>query len=281
MNPIEQVVNPTKRILGFRLVELSRKLQFQVPTFDGELEAPSERLLKDVLNCLPRQIFNFDGHLPLALLTSFEEYLSKATVVAGNTRPTATSTPGVSLLHRCGQSCFTRGGEDASPDNDYLHLFVGNLHEPLDNIQGAGFDISSFFVKRSIYLAFFGNINANGEQSTSRMDTDDIRGREPSFTVPHTPLENGAQREERMTTAQRAQYGPRTHAQVNFVNKDGHTLSSVPFSQRSVEEEAKKYGGQNFSLMDERGRYWLWDDCYNALVDTESHTLIVVSPQAA
>ena len=288
MNPIEQVVNPTKRFLGFRLVALSRKLQFQVPNFDGELEAPSERLLKDVLNCLPRQLFNFDGHLPLALLTSFEEFLSKGTVVAGNTSPTATSTPGVSLLQRCGQSCFTRGGEDASPDNDFLHLFIGNLHEPLNNIQGAGFDVSSFFVKRSIYLAFFGNINANGEQSTSRMDTDDIRGRdEPSFTVTHTvrpadgPPGNGGQREERTTTAQRGQHGSHTHVQVNFVNKDGHTLSSVPFSRRSVEEEAKKYGGQNFSLMDERGRYWLWDDCYNALVDTESHILIVVSPQAA
>jgi hypothetical protein len=30
--------------------------------------------------------------------------------------------------------------------------------------------------------------------------------------------------------------------------------------------------------MDERGKYWLWDDCYNALLEIESQTLIVVSP---
>jgi hypothetical protein len=30
--------------------------------------------------------------------------------------------------------------------------------------------------------------------------------------------------------------------------------------------------------MDERGKYWLWDDCYNALLEIESQTLIIFSP---
>ncbi len=28
--------------------------------------------------------------------------------------------------------------------------------------------------------------------------------------------------------------------------------------------------------MDERGRHWLWDQCYDVLVETETRTLVVV-----
>jgi hypothetical protein len=59
---------------------------------------------------------------------------------------------------------------------------------------------------------------------------------------------------------------------------DENILSSVPFSRQSVEDEAKRYGGEGYSLIDERGKYWLWDDCYNTLLEIESQTLIVVSP---
>jgi hypothetical protein len=59
---------------------------------------------------------------------------------------------------------------------------------------------------------------------------------------------------------------------------DGKVLSFVPFSRRFVEDEAKRYGGEEYSLIDERGKYWLWDDCYNVLLEIESQTLIVFSP---
>jgi hypothetical protein len=64
---------------------------------------------------------------------------------------------------------------------------------------------------------------------------------------------------------------------IEFADVDGETISFVSFSRQSIEEEAKKFGGNRFSLMDEHGRYWIWDDYYDALVDTASHRLIVVS----
>lgn len=50
MNLIEQTVSPTKIYLGFKLVELSRRLGFVVPKVDGEVHDPNKNgLLTDML----------------------------------------------------------------------------------------------------------------------------------------------------------------------------------------------------------------------------------------
>ena len=46
------------------------------------------------------------------------------------------------------------------------------------------------------------------------------------------------------------------HSRVDFVDKDGNLLLYVLFSKQSVEEEAKRYAGGGYSLMDERGQHW-------------------------
>ena len=49
MNPIKQDVNPSKRFLGFKLMEFAHRLGFQVEKVDGMLEDPPDRLLADML----------------------------------------------------------------------------------------------------------------------------------------------------------------------------------------------------------------------------------------
>jgi hypothetical protein len=44
-------------------------------------------------------------------------------------------------------------------NNNHLHLFLRKIHKLLSNLKNDGFDISSFYIKRSIYLAFFRPVN--------------------------------------------------------------------------------------------------------------------------
>jgi hypothetical protein len=39
---------------------------------------------------------------------------------------------------------------------------------------------------------------------------------------------------------------------------------------------ARIYAKAGLSLMDERGRHWLWNECYDALVETESRRIMVI-----
>jgi hypothetical protein len=86
-----------------RLLELSWRLGFIVPKLDGELQNASERLLSDVLESLPKELFQFREPIPAAILSSCEEYLSSSTAVVDNvSRPAITSTSGELLLRQCG-----------------------------------------------------------------------------------------------------------------------------------------------------------------------------------
>lgn len=68
----------------------------------------------------------------------------------------------------------------------------------------------------------------------------------------------------------------RLELQVTFVSKNGRPLGQVPFTRQAVDNHAKSMAEKGFSIMDERGKHWLWDECYNVLVETETRKLIVV-----
>jgi hypothetical protein len=125
MNPIKQTVNAPKRFLGFKLIEFAHQLGFKIQTIDGMLEEPGERLLTDMLNNLPREIFKFNGSVPESLSVSFKEYLSNATITADSTLRPSITTVGIGepLSQRCGRCC---GGP--VDDEDRLHLFLRKVH---------------------------------------------------------------------------------------------------------------------------------------------------------
>ena len=45
-----------------------------------------------------------------------------------------------------------------------------------------------------------------------------------------------------------------------------------------MEEQAKVYAERGFSLMDTRGHHWIWNQCYSALINSGTNTIIVVIP---
>jgi len=155
MDPIKQTLNGPKRYLGYKLLELGHRLGFELSVGIDIHKDPADRLLEDLLQSLPKEIFKLDFQVPLYLSLSFKNYLLNSTISTASSSQPSITTIGIGepLSRRCG-----RGGGGPPSDNDRPHLFLRKMHAPLSQIQKAGFDISSFYVKRCTYLAFFGAI---------------------------------------------------------------------------------------------------------------------------
>jgi hypothetical protein len=50
----------------------------------------------------------------------------------------------------------------------------------------------------------------------------------------------------------------------------------VPFSRNEVENQVRLIAEQGRSLIDEHDKHWVWNQCYDILVKTETGTLIIV-----
>ncbi|KAM3064702.1 hypothetical protein ACMFMF_011794 [Clarireedia jacksonii] len=298
MNPIRQTVNAPKRFLGFRLLNLSRRLGFRTLNIPEALEDPTERLLNDMLNTLPKEIFRFQGSPPTSLIEAFTEYLSSSTIVTNRTIAPSITSVGVGepLSRRCGRACVTTS-------EDRVHLFLRTMHRQLGEYASDGVDISSFFVKRCIYLAFFGYIHISdedkGDMSSNKMpviadgvNLDELGiGSESDEAIHNTePEELVLQIDDDRSThntepGQLMQSAPEIEQeqllvnpdlQVDFIDVEENILARVSFSKQVVNGAAKHYAESNYSLMDEFGKYWTWEECYDHLVDIEKKIIIVV-----
>lgn len=166
MNPIKQTAIALKRLLGFKLVELARRLGFSISTVTDILSKDLEvRFLEDMLHSLPRELYNFDLDIPQPLLESFKNYLHASTVKCDSTvlPSITTATAGEPISQRCGRSC----GDLSNDGDDRLHMFLPKLYATFAEMRKDGGVVNSFYVKRSIYLAFFGNITAANSANQS------------------------------------------------------------------------------------------------------------------
>lgn len=182
MNPIKQTAIASKRLLGFKLVELAGRSGFSVSNVTDVLSKdPEMRFLEDMLHSLPRELYKFDLDIPQPLLESFKNYLHASTVRCDSTvlPSITTATAGEPVSQRCGRSC------GLSDDGDRLHMFLPKLHATFAEMRKDGGEVSSFYVNRSIYLAFFGNItaansaNQTGEGNTTRPPFTNLDGNAP------------------------------------------------------------------------------------------------------
>jgi hypothetical protein len=91
----------------------------------------------------------------------FKEYFLSFTTVAKTIfKPFVILLISIPLTCWRGQLCYIPNnskGEEFS--NNHLYLFLYKIYKLLSNLKNSGSDISSFYVKRSIYLAFFGPVN--------------------------------------------------------------------------------------------------------------------------
>ncbi|TGO32402.1 hypothetical protein BHYA_0321g00090 [Botrytis hyacinthi] len=153
MNPIQQTLNAPKRYLGFKLLNLSSRLNFV--SLLQTSQDPIRELLIDILQTLPKEIFKLRSDPPADLINLFIQYISESTATADvYTNPAITigGEGGEPLSRRCGRACADISSKDR------VHLFLEKMHRPLHEFQNDGLDVTSFFVKRCIYLAFFGDL---------------------------------------------------------------------------------------------------------------------------
>ena len=65
---------------------------------------------------------------------------------------------------------------------------------------------------------------------------------------------------------------------VIFTNEKRDLICKTPLSEDAVKKKARELAECGFSIMDERGKHWLWDQCYDVLVETKTFNLIAVAP---
>jgi hypothetical protein len=63
---------------------------------------------------------------------------------------------------------------------------------------------------------------------------------------------------------------------VDFIHVDGNVYSRAPFTPDGVCNAARRLAEMKYSLMDERGRHWIWHQCYDVLVETETRRIVIV-----
>ncbi len=141
--------------LAHQLGFWNTKIQFEVTK--DPAQAVIEKTFREVLHILrPNENFNFDANKAKAVITSFKEYLNRLEPSPTNTAYPAITVAGtgVPLLARCGH-----GSMDT---RDLAHLFLDKIHAPLKEYKREGNEISSFYIKRSRHIAFFGSVDLTG-----------------------------------------------------------------------------------------------------------------------
>ena len=153
MNLIKQITNISKRFQGFQLVNLAYCSGFLIPNiYDAIIIDLAKRFLYNMLQTLLRETFRFKRETPKSLILLFKEYLKNLIIVANKAIIPfiSTTNSSVPLSQRCSQSC-----KGLLEDNNKLHLFLHKLHIPLSSFLNNKDNISLFYIKQLIYLAFF------------------------------------------------------------------------------------------------------------------------------
>lgn len=269
--------------LGFR----NTKIQFEVTK--DPAQAVIEKTFREVLHILrPNENFNFDANKARPVIASFKEYLNRLEPSAANTAYPAITVAGIGvpLLARCGH-----GSMDT---RDLAHLFLDKIHAPLREYKREGDEISSFYVKRSRHIAFFGSVDLTGhdeggspqyERRPTQLNSGNTSlerqssnlvgpaGESTGFIAARSPNQNADESTQSNVLNQVAVYSGQM---VRFMEKD-ILLQEVPFREQDVNDQAKEYADQGRKLHIEQSTFFLWQHCFDILTRTRQSTVFVAT----
>lgn len=158
MDPVKRTANAPNYFLWYKLVGLAQRLGFSSSQITDALQSdPLEKMVKEMLSKLVTQQMGKLSGIQMERLTEIiKGYLSQSTGVIDEASTPCVTVPGLGepLPQRCGIWPDVR-----SDSADRNHLFLSKVHAPVSEYQTGGGGISSFFVKRCRYLAFFGPIS--------------------------------------------------------------------------------------------------------------------------
>jgi hypothetical protein len=288
--------------LAFRLGFSNRQIQQELkkdPNY-AMIESASISVL-EVLR--PNERFAFDASQARPTISAFKDYLSTALA-----RPAATASPFITV-HGPGEPLTRRCGYGPADTKDRNHLFLEEIHAPLQEYQKGGDEISSFFVKRSRHLTFFRPLDltaAPWEQTSSvytarepstqtsslytareQITVDDVLDEESFYRVYSGRRATGEPSEQAPTAPGIAQaasdQAPETGVPERFITfeEDGRPPQQVVYEREQINRHAEAYALQGKKLKVRGGGYVVWRQCFDALKNPRDSTVMVLRPAPA
>ena len=209
----------------------------------------------------------------------FEEYINR---ILEAPLPTSypyisEAAPGELLSLRCGPGCQNV--------EDLKYLFLETIHSPLQNYQRGGEEISSFCVKRSRHISFFGLLT----QTSAHPDTPPNAPSAPTSVPLATPT---PENQHPADISDGASYDQASHhddgphrpivnqvvpytEQVEFKWAGSSFAERVPYEKQAVSDKADKLAALNLSLWIDNCGFVVWDDCFEKLESTGGRTVII------
>jgi hypothetical protein len=274
----------------FGLAELAKKLGFSSAEIDSVLKNdPYQRMVLDLISrILPNRKAADIQTRTQSMVRELRELVDTlgATEVE-RFAPWATVTGlGEPISRRCGPAVWAGGDGEGGESEDLNHIFLNQMHVPLAELQRGGQGISSFYVKRSIYLAFFGDLHS-GESLYPHLGGGGRRqGRATGSIFHHAPLVEqpaGAVSglSGRDSNSHGSSQGPVTNQLVPSTGRiitfmeNGIPIREVPYEKNSVNFQAREYADQGKKLHVPEGPHFVWEHCFDILTRTRSSTVLV------
>jgi len=277
-----------------QLAELAHRMGFSNTKIEFEVtqdpaQAVIEKTFREVLHILrPNENFNFDANKARPVITSFKEYLNGLDLSPTNTAYLAITVAGtgVPLSARCGHSSMDT--------RDLAHLFLDKIHTPLQEYKRDGDEITSFYVKRSRHIAFFGSVDLTGYHESGSPQHErgptQLYSGNTSLEQQPTSSPGPAGEPAGSGSARSPDHNPNESSQGNvlnqvvvysgqmirFMEKDT-LLREVPFREQDVNNQAKEYADQGRKLSVEQGAFFLWQHCFEILTRTRQSTVFVAT----
>jgi Protein of unknown function (DUF3723) len=278
------------------LAELADKLGFSTPKIGFEVtqdpaQAMIEKTLREAFHILqPNKKFKFDANKARPVITSFKEYLDSLDPAPENTSPQITITgTEMPLSWRCGHS------EMDSRDLD--HLFLDKIHAPLSGYRRDGDEISSFYVKRSRHIAFFGSLDLTGNRESESTQHERVPLQYESISAQLHSANTTLERQHTSgphlvgdvtgsSSASASRGDPNIDEGTQGANQvvervitfiENNLPLQVPFREKDVNDQAKEYADQGKKLFVNQGPYFIWKDCFEILTRTRQSTVFITT----
>jgi hypothetical protein len=269
-----------------QLATLAQRLGFSSAEIEREAtkdpaQAVIEKAVQDVLHILrPNEKFGFETNQATPLIASFNKYLDKML-----TTPPITTPPYITVAGS-GEPLARRRGLSCMDTKDLNHLFLDKIQSSLQEYRRGGEEISSFYVKRSRHIAFFGALNLADTQQSQPSPLPSVNvSLERRATAP-TPaglgiIGSGSNSNGRATNSHE---GSSNNAQTQIVQSAGPVITfiennvpiqEVPFEKDSVNHKAREYAHQGKKLHVPEGPHFIWQDCFDILTRTRNSTVLV------
>jgi hypothetical protein len=286
--------------LGFSTTQIKQALKKDPD--HGMIENATINALK-VLR--PNERFSFDANQARSVISSFKDYLS---TVLGT--PSTTASPSITVPGP-GEPLARRCGNGPSDTEDLNHLFLETIHAPLQEYHRGGDEISSFYVKRSRHIAFFGPLNlaaAQWDQTSSlytarepptqtsslytareHITAEDVYFDAESF---YRNYEESVAANSTVQASERASgvvadpgggasnHGGESGRVITFM-EDGVTIQRVAYEREKINQQAQEYARQGKKLQVRAGGYVVWEHCFDALEHTRDSTVLLFPASAS